>query len=47
MEQAEWYAMTQGCSLLRLGVLVSNTTAREFYQAVNFVPVLERWRKKL
>ncbi|HEX4146219.1 MAG TPA: GNAT family N-acetyltransferase [Pirellulales bacterium] len=47
MDQAERYAAGHGCTELRLGVLISNTAARQFYAAVDFEPVLERWRKRL
>jgi ribosomal protein S18 acetylase RimI-like enzyme len=47
MEHAERYAASQGCSELRLGVMVSNAGARQFYAALNFAPTLERWRKRL
>ena len=47
MDQAERYAASQGCSELRLGVMISNTAARQFYAAIDFEPVLENWRKRL
>jgi ribosomal protein S18 acetylase RimI-like enzyme len=47
MDQAERYAASHGCNELRLDVMASNTAAREFYEALNFAPTLERWRKPL
>jgi ribosomal protein S18 acetylase RimI-like enzyme len=47
MDEAERYAISQGCRELRLGVLCSNLVARQFYAAIDFEPVIERWRKHL
>jgi len=47
MDQAERYAIERGCNELRLGVITSNSAARDFYAAIDFEPVLERWRKRL
>jgi len=44
---AEQYAVNNGCGLLRLFVLASNTAAREFYGALQFAPLFEAWHKQL
>jgi ribosomal protein S18 acetylase RimI-like enzyme len=47
ISEAERYAVSQGCSELRLGVVSTNLPARQFYAALAFEPVIERWRKRL
>ena len=47
VERAQAVCPRPRCTELRLAVLVTNETARQFYRTLGLAPFIERWRKEL